>query len=303
MIITKKIFDSYTLNRMITEFSWTNPGNGSGDTSNSEYVMQNYRDIFLNPEFIRKKANNASFVEIDIGKIYNSFIKTFGTKSQGDSTTSPLNPNPKSMDYVDDRLFSTPENILQHVLDEEKLTHTCLVHLGSDHILFDCNFEQLTLILGILEKTFEHNPLHDNRNEFNYSTMNMIPNFNTHSFVFTFNLTRAIPQTFDTPDIHDKLCRSLLPLSSDVMNVSEFSPLLGYTGIFISLTQIDDNDELIVFHVSNEFTRSSILFDTTGIQKTSLLLLDYVFKLLIQDDYQQFKNLNKIRTGLKIYID
>ena len=212
-----------------------------------------------------------------------------------------LSQRHRSQDYIDGRLYRTPLNVAKLIKEKGKLLNKCLISINHNSILFDCNYEQLTLILEILEHSIQFYPLTMSNNNPIYSNQIILPNFGTHSYMFSFNLVSDLlglitGSTSELQHISDK-SNYLLDIISENKSISrttlqnqlkelKFRNLLGYTGIYVNIipnSQIPQTEKLgtvrLFFYVSEEFTQNSLILDRAGIMKSSLVLLSYVLTI------------------------
>jgi hypothetical protein len=288
---------------MIIRFSWTSIKNITPIDNQPDYDSQHFSDIFLKHKTTSDSILPSSFVLIDITKLYDQYI--------GDRTSpveiqkSPMNStaSPRSMDYLDNRLFaSTPPSLLDHLLDEKKLEDQCFVKIGDDHILFDCNFEQLALIVRILESSIEFHPLHQKEGSFYYSNHTILPNLSTQSYTFTFEITKNLMDLFSYGSHQDFLTVIIQNLSGNKKaKFNQQYGLKGNDGIFVSVVQPQNNhNTLLRFHVGEEFTKNAILMDITSIQKSSIFFFNLVLEGFMSDKTNN--EIKKLHRDLNSYV-
>lgn len=291
---------------MITRFSWTHQPNDPEDIHRLDITYQKYIQIFLDPKYVLNKDELINLYEIDVRKLYDNFCAEFEISQQEiPSNLASSDNTPRYLDYQNIQLFQTPNNIVDYILDEHKIDHKCQIFLDSGYMLLDSNFEQLILIMRILEKTIEFNPLLQSDGKFNYSTQSTFPHFSTNSYIFTFNLSQGLPFVFKGGNGVEIIKDIIITISNPEREMDDFStneiPLNGYKGIFLSLLD-DSNDLILKFHVTSEFTKDALLLDGGSIQKTSLLLLDLVLERLVGYDLETIDTVEKLRKAMEHYI-
>ncbi len=301
MTVVQDVFDAFSLDRMIMEFAWTITVHEKEENDKSNFVYQKYQDIFLNPKFIINNNGNSNFTQIDIRKLHQNYSKSIPRTVEGHI---PPKSNPKSLDYQDNRLFSTPSDVHKHILDIKKLDHKCFVNLKENKALFDCNFEQLTLIMRILEGSLQFYPLIQKQNQFNFSSQSIIPKFNTHSYSFSFEFSKSMSQLFDGADT-EILLLDLLMKMTNTGNVilNDIYQLSGFEGIFVSIKKSDFTNHMIIqYDVTEIFTKTKMLLDRSSIQKTSLWFFNEFLKGLINNNQTNSELLTKLMDDLSEYI-
>ncbi|OLS16783.1 MAG: hypothetical protein HeimC2_46120 [Candidatus Heimdallarchaeota archaeon LC_2] len=301
MTVVQDIFDAFTLDRMIMEFSWTKIVDDSDKNGKEDFIYGKYHDIFLNPDFIIKKGINSPFVQIDIRKLHQALSKSIPINDEG---FLPPMINPKSLDYLDNRLHNTPSDIHKQILDIKKLDHKCFVSFYDSKVLFDCNYEQLTLIMRILEDSLQFHPLILKQNHFNHSSQIILPWFNTHSYSFSFEFSKGLNKLFGGSEIEDVLIGLLREITSiDKVRLYETYQLSGFEGIFVTIRKTNDAAPwMIQYDVSNLFTKSLMLLDRSAIQKTSLWFFNELLKCIKGSKINNALNFSRLMDELSTYI-
>ncbi|MCE7736181.1 MAG: hypothetical protein GPJ54_14970 [Candidatus Heimdallarchaeota archaeon] len=305
MPYVRDLIKSYTLDSVVWEFSWGITNNPQLSEFDSEYITEKYRNIFHDPEFIVDNSHDSllkgSFLEIRIDEVHKKLLPDDKSPKIQQKVDGFQESFPRSQDYLDRRLYRTPEGIQNLIIEKSKLQNKCLISINSNSILFDCNYEQLTLILEILEHSIQFYPLAIINNKPIYSNQIILPNFAMHSYLFSFNLGSDIMELIgDQIDLQhtnsDKLFPYLELISEEIFNSSSrlqnrlkqlnFSNLLGYSGIYVSLIPNSKTSKLgkfdegrIFFYVSEEFTRNSLMLDRAAIMRSSLVLLSYILSI------------------------
>ena len=117
-------------------------------------------------------------------------------------------------------------------------------------------------------------------------------------------MSKGLSQFIDDVDAIQLIGSILSPTQKlDKEREDDLVPLTGYEGVYVSPQMNDNGDTILNFHVSNSFTKSAMLLDRTAIQKIALVLIDYIFEILIRENGEIYKNLEKIRQDLEIYIN
>lgn len=329
MALVRDLMNSFILERVIWEFTWSITNNPTLLEFDSEYITEKYRNIFLDPKFIVDDVSNVlletPFHEVNIVEIY----KKFFTDDRSSISQKKLNNFqrlfPRSQDYMDPRLYQTPEDIQSLIKEKGKLHNKCLISIKNQSLLFDCNYEQLTLILEILERSIEFYPLTMSNNKPTYSNQSILPNFATHSYLFSFNLgsdliellseiknetqSNSGTSNFFLNIISEEISNLELPLQNRLKQL-KFSSLRGYNGIYVTMKSnsktsqsAKSGEDRIIFYVSEKFTGNSLVLDRTAIMKSSLVLLNYVLSTYSKHSKRlDNSKIDQILNDISVYI-
>lgn len=309
------LFDSFVLERMLWELSVSSDINND-DNSAVILNLRKLHELFLNPDFIIQQLNEKSsqtsenlVTQIDILKLYESLMPQISYSENTESTKLQKNISPRSLDYQDERLFTKPENIVNLIVEKKKLTDKCFVYVYDESIIFDCNYEQISLIAKLIEDMIEPHPLMQVDNQYLFTPQTIFPSLTTHSYYFSFELSKELMgllldrENWEDHDQNDlSSFNSLFSKEAEKSNYDEFRPFIEYEGIYVSLSANKmTNGYQIRYYVSNEFTKKAMILDRTAVFKTSLKLLEKLISAITSNQHSKLEEIKKLQEELQSY--